>query len=148
VHCRVNLRVLTCVANDLPVWKHSLVAHAGVTFTIWKDRFCAVLILRHCWGRHTRLGCCHCCGWTRIGRRSITTSVRERGTNYLTMTLEGGNLRVKYILNLSSVSLLKHFEGCSILIVTDAGALPPTASLRTSSWRSTGGISISLEEAS
>ncbi len=47
------LRVLTCVANDLLVWKHSLVAQAGATFTIWNDQICTVLILRHCW-LHTR----------------------------------------------------------------------------------------------
>ena len=123
MHCRVHrpLRVLTCVANDLLVWKHSLVAHAGATFTIWHDQFCAVLILRHCWRLHTRLGCCHCCGWTRIGRRGITTSVRGRGANHLTvtMTLEGpltepGNHFAGQVhLELVVVSLLKNLEGRS-----------------------------------
>ena len=43
MHWRVHrpLRVLTCVANDLLVWKHSLVAHAGATFTIWNNQICA-----------------------------------------------------------------------------------------------------------
>jgi hypothetical protein len=130
MHCRSifhrPLRVLTCVANDLLGWKHSLVTRAGATFTIWNDQLCAVLVLRHCWRMHMHLGCCHCCGWTRIGRRSITASVRERGANHLTMTLEGpatesGNHFAGQVhLELVVVSILKHFEGCSVLIVTDA----------------------------
>ncbi len=58
MHCKVHrpLRVLTCVANDLFVWKQSLVAHAGATFTIWNYQICSVLILRHCWRLHTPLG--------------------------------------------------------------------------------------------
>ncbi len=115
------------LANDLLVWKHSLVAHAGATFTIWNDQFCAVLILRPCWRLHTCLGCCHCCCRTRIGRRGITTSVRGRGSNHLTITLQGpatepGNHFAGQVhLELVVVSLLKHFQGISILIVTDAG---------------------------
>ncbi len=60
MHSRVHrsLRVLTCVANDLLVWKNLLVCPAGATFTIWKDQFSTILILRHCWHLHTRLGCC------------------------------------------------------------------------------------------
>ncbi len=123
-------RVLMCIANDLLVWKHSLVAYAGATFTIFNNQFCAVLILRHCWHLHTRIECCHCCSWislpTRIGRRGITTRVRRKGANHLTMTLEGpatepvNHFAGQVHLELVVFSLLKHFEGCSVLIVTDS----------------------------
>jgi hypothetical protein len=97
------------------------------TFTIWNDPFCAILILRHGWRWHTRLGCRHYyCGWTRIGRRGVTKGVRGRGANHLAVTLDGpatepGNHFAGHVNpELVVVSFLKHFEGCSVQIVTDA----------------------------
>jgi hypothetical protein len=83
------LRVLTCIASELLIWKHSLVARAGATLTIWNDQFCAVLILRNYWRRHTRLWCCHCCGWSKIGRRGVTAGVTVIGRGAICLTLNG-----------------------------------------------------------
>ncbi len=78
---------------------------------------CAVLVFRHWMRRHTRL---NCCGWTRLGRRGVT-SVRGRDTIGLAhdgpATEPSLDSAGQVYLELLVVRLLKHFEGCCVLIV-------------------------------
>jgi hypothetical protein len=64
-----------------------------------------------------------CCCWTRIGGRGVTTGVRGIGEIRFVLdepaTEPGLGFAGQEILELVVVSLLKQFEGCSVLIVTD-----------------------------